>query len=203
MSTNYQLTLAPRTVHDANPRARINLESAKNALGFIPNMYANMANAPILLDSYLYAYGLFRHESGFTPVEQEVVFLTISRENGCHYCVAAHSFVADAMSGVPTEVTDAIRDGREVPDAKLQALSAYTKVVLNSRGHPCQESTAAFLAAGYTEQHILNIVQAIAVKVMSNYANHLFDTPLDEVFTGRAWQPACQAAACSSSACAA
>ena len=203
MSTNYQLTLAPRTVHDAEPRARAGLESAQKALGFIPNMYAHMANAPILLDSYLYTYGLFRQESGFTPVEQEVVFLTISRENGCHYCVAAHSFVADAMSKVPAEVTNAIRDGRDIPDTKLQALSAYTKTVLNSRGHPCRESTAAFLAAGYTEQHILNIVQAIAVKVMSNYANHLFETPLDEVFKGRVWQPACQSATCATSACAA
>lgn len=203
MSSNYQLTLSPRTAHDAAPRAKTSLENAQQALGFIPNMYAYMANAPILLDSYLYTYGLFRQESGFTSAEQEVVFLTISRENGCHYCVAAHSFVADAMSKVPTEVTDAIRDGREIPDDRLQALSAYTRAVLNSRGHPCQASTAAFLAAGYTEQHILNIVQAIAVKTMSNYANHLFGTPLDQVFEARAWQPACGDAACTASECAA
>lgn len=201
MSSDYQLTLASRSVHNAESRAKTSLESAQKSLGFIPNMYAYMANSPILLDSYLYTYGLFRRESGFTPAEQEVVFLTISRENGCHYCVAAHSFVADAMSGVPTEVTDAIRDGREISDTKLQALSVYTRIVLNSRGHPCQASTAAFLAAGYSEVHILNIVQAIAVKTMSNYANHLFGTPLDEVFRGRAWQPACQNAACTAAEC--
>lgn len=201
MSSNYQITLAPRKVHDAAPRAKANMENAQKALGFIPNMYAYMANTPILLDSYLYTYGLFRQESGFTPVEQEVIFLSISRENGCHYCMAAHSFVADAMSKVPTEVTDAIRDGRDIPDAKLQALSAYTKTILNSRGHPCQTSTAAFLAAGYSEQHILSIVQAIAVKTMSNYANHLFNTPLDEVFKGRAWQATCPSAACGTSSC--
>lgn len=203
MSSNYQLTLAPRSLENAAPRAKANLESAQKALGFIPNMYAYMANAPILLDSYLYTYGLFRQESGFTPVEQEVIFLTVSRENGCHYCVAAHSFVGDVMTHVPAEVTDAIRDGRDIPDAKLQALSAYTRTVLNARGHPCRESTAAFLAAGYIEQHILSIVQAIAVKTMSNYANHLFNTPLDETFKGRAWQPACPSAACAASACAA
>lgn len=201
MSANYQIRLASRAMHNAEPRAKANLEIAEKSLGFIPNMYAYMANAPILLDSYLYTYGLFRQESGFTPVEQEVVFLTISRENGCHYCMAAHSFVADAMSKAPTKVTDAIRDGRDIPDAKLQALSAYTKTVLNSRGHPCEESTAAFLAAGYTEQHILNIVQAIAVKTMSNYANHLFGTPLDDIFKGRAWQPACHTTTCDAPAC--
>lgn len=201
MPSNYKLTLEPRTIKDAEPRAKSNLESAKESLGFIPNMYAYMANSPILLDSYLYAYALFRQESSFTSVEQEVIFLTISRENGCHYCVAAHSFVGDAMSKVPTAVTDAIRNGITIPDAKLQALSQYTKVMLNTRGHPCNESTASFFSAGYTERHILNIIQAISVKVLSNYANHLFDTPLDDVFAGRAWQPTDDAKACAANRC--
>lgn len=203
MSSNYKLSLAPRTINDAAPRARAGLENAQKALGFIPNMYAHMANSPTLLDSYLYTYGLFRQASGFTPVEQEVVFLTISRENGCHYCVAAHSFVADVMSKVPVDVTNAIRDDRAIPDAKLRALSDYTRVLLNTRGHPCRASTAAFLAAGYSEVHILSIVQAISVKILSNYANHLFDTPLDEVFKEREWQPAFDSDACAAQACAA
>ncbi|MDI1309271.1 MAG: carboxymuconolactone decarboxylase family protein [Methylotenera sp.] len=201
MSSNYKLTLTSRSINDAEPRAKTGLEGAQKSLGFIPNMYAYMANSPILLDSYLYTYALFRQESSFSPVEQEVVFLTISRENGCHYCVAAHSFVGDAMTKVPAEVTNAIRDGSTIPDTKLQALSEFTKTLLNSRGHPCQGSVAAFLSAGYSEVHILNIVQAISVKVLSNYANHLFDTPLDEIFKGRAWQPACEKSACATKEC--
>lgn len=202
MSSQHILSLAPRTLHNAEPRARAGLENAQKSLGFIPNMYAYMANSPILLDSYLHAYALFRQESEFTPVEQEVIFLTISRENGCHYCVAAHSFVGDAMSGVPIEVTNAIRDGHAIPDAKLQALSEFTRTMLNTRGHPCQGSVAAFQAAGYSELHLLNIIQAISVKILSNYANHLFSTPLDEVFQARKWQPACENTACAKKECA-
>jgi uncharacterized peroxidase-related enzyme len=187
MSTEYKLTLKPRTIEDAAPRARAALESAQKQLGFIPNMYTVMANSPILLDSYLHAYSLFRQESGFTPAEQEVIFLTISRENGCHYCVSAHSFVADAMSKVPVDVTNAIRDRRAVPDAKLQALSEFTKLLLDTRGHPNEDDVVKFLAAGYEEVHILNILQAISIKILSNYANHLFDTKLDDVFKAREW----------------
>lgn len=47
-------------------------------------MYANMVNSRGLLERYLFGYDRFRKESGFSPAEQEVVFLTISRENGCH-----------------------------------------------------------------------------------------------------------------------
>lgn len=188
MSSEYRLSLPARSINDAEPCAKAGLESAQKQLGFIPNMYAVMANSPILLESYLHTYALFRQESGFSPVEQEVVFLTISRENGCRYCVAAHSFVGDAMSKVPPEVTNAIRDGSAIPDAKLQALSDFTRVLLNKRGHPGKNDVAAFLAAGYTEVHVLNVVQAIGVKILSNYANHMFDTPLDAVFKPRAWQ---------------
>ena len=35
------------------------LDKALKQVGFIPNMYANMANAPAVLDTYLHGYGLF------------------------------------------------------------------------------------------------------------------------------------------------
>lgn len=42
------------------------LDKAQAQVGFIPNMYANMANAPAVLDTYLHGYALFRSESDFT-----------------------------------------------------------------------------------------------------------------------------------------
>ena len=58
---------------------------SKKNLGFIPNMYLKMGTNTALLDSYIYAYNSFRANSGFTPVEQEVVFLTIAHEKaGSH-----------------------------------------------------------------------------------------------------------------------
>lgn len=189
MLSEYLLSLASQTLETAEPRAATALESAHSSLGFIPNMYAVMANSPGLLDSYLYGYALFRQESGFTPAEQEVVFLTISRENACHYCMAAHSFVADAVSKVPRPITDAIRDGKPIPDGKLAVLSAFTRIMLASRGHPDKADIAAFLAAGYSERQVLEIILAIAVKTLSNYSNHLFHTPVDSVFAARSWQP--------------
>ena len=188
MSSEYRLSLSAQTLETAAPRARTVLESAQAGLGFVPNMYAVMANSPGLLETYQHGYALFRQESGFTPAEQEVVFLSISRENGCHYCMAAHSFVADHVSKVPVPVTDAIRDGRSVPDAGLAALSTFTAAMVASRGQPGRQEVESFLAAGYSERHILEIILAIAVKTLSNYSNHLFHTPLDEVLASRAWK---------------
>ncbi|MGM5469702.1 carboxymuconolactone decarboxylase family protein [Flavobacteriaceae bacterium LMO-SS05] len=164
------------------------LDKTKKGLGFIPNMYQKMGNNPALLDAYTYTYNSFRANSGFNSVEQEVVFLSVAYENNCEYCMAAHSFVGDMMSKVPTEVTNAIRDNKQVPDAKLAALSKLTRSLTVNRGHVSQAEVDEFLATGYTEAHVLGIVAGIAVKTLSNYSNHLTNPELDAAFAGRSWK---------------
>lgn len=189
MSETYKASLPLLTPDQAQPDAAESLRGAQKAMGMIPNMYAAMANSPGVLLTYQAGYERFRRESGFTPVEQEVVFLVVSRGNGCRYCVSAHSFVADQMSKVPVAVTDAIRDGKAVPDPKLEALARFTQEMFEQRGNITAEQAGRFQAAGYGERHILEIVLAIAVKTLSNYTNHLFHTPLDAAFAGRQWNP--------------
>lgn len=156
----------------------------------IPNMYANMVNSPGLMETYAVGYERFRKFGGFTPIEQEVVFLTISIANECTYCVAAHSFVADMMSKLPKELTDTIRNEEKIDDPKLSALAEFTKVVFFSRGNPSKSEVKVFIEAGFEEKQILEIVLAIAVKTLSNYSNHVFHTEVDAVFSGRKWAKA-------------
>lgn len=176
-----------KTLENASDLEKEILNKALKQVGFIPNMYGYMVNSPALLDTYLFGYNQFRNSSELSAIEQEVVFLTISRENECHYCVSAHSMIADAFSKVPTEVTDAIRNNTEIHDSKLNALSRFTKELLNTRGRPCKAEVAKFIAAGYSEEHVLSVLLALSVKVISNYANHLFETPLDDMFKAREW----------------
>ncbi|MGH1419104.1 MAG: carboxymuconolactone decarboxylase family protein [Hyphomicrobiaceae bacterium] len=182
--------LVLQTIESATGKTKTLLEQAKQQLGFVPNMYGAMANEPALYEAYTTTYASFREECGFTSIEQEVIFLTISHENSCHYCMAAHSFVADKMSGVPTQITDAIRDGRPIDDEKLAALAKFTKQMVTSRGNPTDAEVTAFKQAGYSEKNILGIILAISVKTLSNYTNHVFHTPVDEVFAPRIWNTA-------------
>lgn len=189
MTKTYRIKNLPfLTIEAAQGKARSLLEGAQKKFGFIPNMYRAMANEPALFETYMSSYDLFRQECGFSPVEQEVIFLTISRANACEYCVAAHSFVADKMSKVPTDITDAIRDGRAVSDPKLETLREFTSRMVASRGRPSESEVNAFLGAGYSERSILGIILAISVKTLSNYTNHIFDTEPDAMFASRAWQ---------------
>ncbi len=176
------MAMSPTTLEAANGEAEVLLSSAKARLGFVPNMYSYMANLPGVLAGYLSTYDDFRKTAGFTPAEQETVFLTISRVNGCTYCTAAHSMIADKKSGVPAESLAALRDGGDLPDAKLDAVAKFTEAMVISRGNPGKDTVDAFLAAGYGERQVLGVVLAIACKTFSNYVNHLAGTPVDDVF---------------------
>ena len=186
MQPNTAIKSAPRTIQNAAKGAKEVLETAQAKLGFVPNLYANMANSPGALGIYFSGYNLFREQSGFSPAEQEVVFLTISKENACEYCFAAHSMIADKMSGLPLQAVQAILHGQIIDDAKLAALSVFVRAVLLSRGRPVDAEVKAFLHAGFKEEQILEIVLAIAVKTISNYTNHLFNTPIDSAFASYA-----------------
>ncbi|MBW6389839.1 carboxymuconolactone decarboxylase family protein [Billgrantia antri] len=188
MTADYQIQLEPQTLDNADEKARPLLEKANAKLGFVPNMYTHMAKAPGVLDTYLHGYELFRQNSGFTPPEQEVVFLTISRLNGCDYCMSAHSMLAEKASQVPADVIDAIRNDQAIPDPHLAALNTFTRVMFDTRGMPGKADVQAFLEAGYDEGQVLQIVLALAVKTLSNYSNHLNHPELDDAFSGHAWQ---------------
>lgn len=195
MSDTYRVSLPLRQTDDADPTVSEPLSAAQKKMGMVPNMYRAMANFPALLDAYQYGYQQIREKSGFSAIEQEILFLSISRENGCEYCVAAHSFIADAMSKVPAAVTDAIRDGTPLADARLEALRSFTQKMVASRGNPSIEDAEAFLSAGYSEEQILGVILAIGVKVFSNYTNHLFGTEVDPAFAGRRWSTGSELAA--------
>ncbi|WP_254216557.1 carboxymuconolactone decarboxylase family protein [Tabrizicola sp. TH137] len=176
------LDMTPEMLETATGDAQALLAGAKAKLGFLPNMYGYMAKLPPVLAGYLSTYDAFRAQAGFTPAEQETVFLTISRVNGCTYCTAAHPMIADKRSGVSADNLAALRAGDNLPDAKLQAVAAFTEAMLLSRGNPGKPAVDAFLSAGYAEQHVLGVVLAIACKTFSNYVNHLAGTPVDAVF---------------------
>ncbi len=163
------------------------LGKAEKAYGFIPNLLGVLAESPAALKAYLTVGQIF-DESSFSPTERQVVILAASRFNECHYCVAAHSAVAE-LQKVPAQVIDAIRDDRPIADNKLEALRVFTTAVVEKRGWASDADIAQFRTAGYTRAQVLEVIVGVSFKTLSNYVNHIADTPLDDAFAARAWTP--------------
>ncbi len=58
------------------------------------------------------------------------------------------------------------------------------------RGWASDEDIAAFLTAGYTLAQVLEVIVGIAFNTMSNFTNHVADTPIDKQFAPFTWEPA-------------
>ncbi len=163
------------------------LQDAQQSMGFVPNLIGVLAESPATVEGYLTLMSIFE-KSSLTPVEQQVAILTISRINECDYCIAAHSMVA-SMQKVPANVIQAIRNDKPIADEKLEALRTFATTVIEKRGWLSDYDNAAFRSAGYSQAQVLEVVLAASLKTLSNYANHLAETPLDDAFSSRAWQP--------------
>ena len=121
-----------------------------------------------------------------TLIVLTVIWQTINVEHECHYCVPAHSAIAGMMKVDPA-ITEALRNETPLPE-KLEALRQFTLTVVRQRGQVADADTEAFLNAGYSKQQILEVVLGVAQKVMSNYVNHLAETPVDEAFKPFVWE---------------
>jgi len=172
----------PETAPEA---ARGRLQAAQDALGFVPNLYATMAEAPAVLEGYQTLAGIFE-KSDLNMTELQIIMMTNNVENGCEYCMAAHTTLCQ-MQGVEADVVTALRDGTPIADPKLEALRVFARVVNTSRGYPKDSDIQALLAAGYTKQTVLEVVLGTGLKVISNYTNHIASTPVDAAFAPNAW----------------
>ncbi|MBI3285621.1 MAG: carboxymuconolactone decarboxylase family protein [Burkholderiales bacterium] len=175
------------TPETAPESARPILAAAQQKLGFVPALYAGLANAPAALEAYIALSGYFDNTS-LSPIERQVVLLATSVENGCEFCVAAHSLIAKKMAGVPEQVVDALRAGKLPADARLAALTAFTRAVVQERGWVAEHTAfKQFLEAGYSRAQALEVILGVTQKTLSNYANHLLQTSLDPAFESERW----------------
>lgn len=163
------------------------LEQAEKKYGFALNLFGVMAESPLALKAYATLSELIADEAALDAKEQQVVMLAISEANGCGYCMAAHSTVAEKMAEVPSDVVEALREGREPENAKYAALVRFAKAILANEGWVPEAEQQAFLDAGYGQREVLDVITIVALKTLSNYTNHLADTPLDEAFEPKAW----------------
>ncbi|MBS8262115.1 carboxymuconolactone decarboxylase family protein [Roseibium polysiphoniae] len=179
------------TLHDENTAPEDSkplLAKSQAAYGMIPGLHAVMAEAPSLLEAYQQVHELFANSS-FNDDELTVVWQTVNVENECHYCVPAHTGIAKSM-GVDDAITNALRDQTPLPNARLEALREFTLKLVRDRGNVDDKAVQAFLDAGFTKRNILEVVLGYSQKVMSNYTNHLAQTPIDKPFQKFEWDAA-------------
>lgn len=180
MNTTEKL-FEPLTIATAPEKSRPLLEQVQKGFGFIPNLMATFANSPTVLGGYL-AMDAAYERGTFNAAERQVILLAASVENSCAYCTAAHSTAAKNFFHVPAEEIAAVRSGKKLADAKLNALVNLTKEIVSKRGYVQPETVDAFIAAGYRKDQVMEVLIGVALKTVSNYLDHISVTEIDAPF---------------------
>src|ERR1700757_2430801 len=123
------------TLHDANTAPATSAEmlnGVQKAWGFVPNLHRVLAESPAALDAYSTLWGI-AEKTSFTPQERNIVYLSIIYENECTYCMAGHTNLS-RMAKVDNAAITAVREGRPIADAELEALRQFAAKVTRPRG---------------------------------------------------------------------
>lgn len=163
------------TKEEVSAENKMIFEQLKNAVGFVPNIYALMAHSKTALGTYL---KFENAENSFSKKEIELVKLVVSQQNGCQYCLSAHT-VFGKMNGLNEDQMLEIRTGAASFDAKLNALAILTKEITAKKGKVSDGALQLFFDEGYTKGMLIELVQLVAVMLVTNYLHNITQIPID------------------------
>jgi AhpD family alkylhydroperoxidase len=163
------------TKADINTANQALFDALNGQLGFVPNLYATLANSGNALGTYL---TLQSAKSSINAKAREVVNLVVSQFNECEYCLAAHT-VLGKMNGFSDDQIIEIRRGTASFDTKLDALVCFVRSAVINRGHTDQAAIDAFFAAGWTKENLVDVIVTIGDKIITNYLHATTKVPVD------------------------
>jgi alkylhydroperoxidase family enzyme len=179
-------TFRIHTIESAPDKSQPALQGLKQNFGFIPNAAATMAGSPVLINAFVACFGNF-HGGSLSESEKQTVLLTNAVAFKCPWTVAFHSTIA-LKAGVAADDVAAIRNGKAPQDRKLAALAGLAKALIEKRGRAVDAEIERFVAAGYAQTQVLEVIAAIAISTMAGFTANAASTPVEDMFKPQAWR---------------
>lgn len=167
----------PATIADTPAKSQPLLESVEKSLGSVPNLFRLLATSPDALEGYLGLNGALS-KGKLSAATRERIAIAIAQTNGCDYCNAAHTFLAKTLAKLDEAEVAANRAGAST-DAKAHAAVSFAVKVASTKGRVSEQDISTVRAAGYSDAEIIEIIGLIALNVLTNYVNEVFQTDID------------------------
>jgi AhpD family alkylhydroperoxidase len=166
------------------------LNTVKAKFGFVPNLIRELAENPLVANTYVTAGGILA-DGDLSAREQQAVQLAVATHNQCHYCTAAHGTIG-LGAGLSHDDISAIFAGERLQDDRLATVVDATRLVLDRRGWLEPTDLQDLEGRGLTRAELYEIIAFIGVKTISNYINHIAQTAIDPQFNRVTELPAYQ-----------
>ncbi|MFT5132839.1 MAG: putative peroxidase-related enzyme [Gammaproteobacteria bacterium] len=150
---------------EANPEQAELYAEITAALGSVPNFLKVFANSPSALKGFLGLHGIAGNGS-LDPRTRERIALTLAEQNGCQYCVSAHTAIG-RKAGLDNDEMDANRAGGS-EDTKAAAAVAFARSLDAHTGDVTNAEIQAVRDAGYSDSDIVEIITHVGMNILTN-----------------------------------
>jgi uncharacterized peroxidase-related enzyme len=172
-------------IEDLPEDVRARILAVQEKAGFVPNVFLTLAHRPDEFRAFFaYHDALMERDSGLTKAEREMIVVTTSGANDCHYCIVAHGAILRIFAKSPL-VADQVATNYRRADItpRQKAMLAFALKVSLASSELVDDDYAAVRAHGFTDEDIWDIGAIAAFFAMSNRMAGLIDMrPNDEFF---------------------
>ncbi len=149
-------------------------EEIEVAFGMVPNLFRTYAHHPPLLEANWNKVKRLMMEGNLSRKLKEAIAVLVSKDNGCRYCVAAHTAALLAV-GVSKEEIEQIEEDLEKTDFTTKE-KALIRFVRQANQAPLAIDDSEFASLLETGVSDAEIVEALGVMELFTAFNKFLDS---------------------------
>ena len=158
-----RITLIDST--NGNDEQKALLNAIQGQLGMVPNFLRVFANSPAALTAFLGLHGIANNGS-LDPLTRERIALALAQQNGCEYCVSAHTAIGRKTGLTGNEIAAARAGTSE--DAQAAVAVRFAQSLMDEKGEISALQLAEMRSAGYSESDIVEVVTHVGMNFLTN-----------------------------------
>lgn len=152
------------------------LNSVKQAIGMVPNIYKLMGHSPNVLEGFLGFTGALA-KGALSAVDREQIALVVAGFNRCQYCASAHTLLAQNAGVAAEETKKNLKGQSDLP--RTLSLIQFALKVLETKGFVSEVDFTAIKDAGFSDEDVVEIIANVCTNIFTNYFNHVAGTEID------------------------
>ena len=150
---------------NANAEQQALLDTIQGQLGMVPNFLKVFANSPVALRAFLGLHGVAGAGS-LDHQTRERIALALAQQNGCEYCVSAHTAFG-RKSGLTGDEISAARHGSS-EDAQAAIAVKFATSLMEKKGDVSAIEIAQLRSAGFTDSDVVEIITHVGMNFLTN-----------------------------------
>ncbi len=150
---------------NANAEQTALLDAIQGQLGMVPNFLKIFANSPVALRAFLGLHGV-ANAGSLDALTRERIALALAQQNGCEYCVSAHTAIG-RKTGLTGDEMAAARAGTSA-DAQAAVAVQFARSLMEKKGEVSTLELAEMRGAGYSDADIVEVITHVGMNFLTN-----------------------------------